>query len=96
MQEIFISGCPENARLRKGLRREGAFCLAKPFSAETLIKTVEEALPSRDGLNPGPGPPPLVRRQDTHKISPFWIIFLIVVQNPIGTTDSFDQHQGRI
>jgi YesN/AraC family two-component response regulator len=41
---IFISGYPEVARLRKSLQGKGSFYLAKPFSAETLVKTVEEAL----------------------------------------------------
>ena len=41
---IFISGYAEDARLRKSLQGKRSSYLAKPFSAETLVITVEAAL----------------------------------------------------
>ena len=46
---IFISGYPENTRLHTGPGRKRAFYLAKPFSAEALVKTVAEALQAAAG-----------------------------------------------
>jgi CheY-like chemotaxis protein len=46
---IFISGYPENTRLHTGPGHKRAFYLAKPFSAEALVKTVAEALQAATG-----------------------------------------------
>jgi two-component system cell cycle sensor histidine kinase/response regulator CckA len=41
---IFISGYPENRVTRNGLQRPGWFYLPKPFSADSLLQKVREAL----------------------------------------------------
>lgn len=41
---IFVSGYPENAVTRDGLADDGMFYLAKPFSAESLLKKVRQVL----------------------------------------------------
>jgi two-component system cell cycle sensor histidine kinase/response regulator CckA len=44
VRTIFISGYPENAVTRKGFRRGLWFYLSKPFSGQTLINKMTEAL----------------------------------------------------
>jgi two-component system, cell cycle sensor histidine kinase and response regulator CckA len=52
---IFISGYFENLVTRKGLRGNGTFYLAKPFSAELLIQKVAQVL---SGTGTGEGEVP--------------------------------------
>lgn len=44
LRTIFISGYPENTISRNGLQPKGVFYLAKPFSVESLMRTVSEVL----------------------------------------------------
>jgi DNA-binding NtrC family response regulator len=44
LRTIFISGYPENSVTRKGLKQTGVFYLPKPFSAESLLRQVKQAL----------------------------------------------------
>jgi two-component system cell cycle sensor histidine kinase/response regulator CckA len=44
LRTIFISGYPENSVTRKGLKQTGVFYLPKPFSAESLLRQVGQAL----------------------------------------------------
>jgi FixJ family two-component response regulator len=44
LRTIFISGYPENPVTRNGLRRPGVFYLPKPFSAQSLLRQVKQAL----------------------------------------------------
>src|SRR4029077_3922209 len=44
LRTIFISGYPENSVTRKGLKETGVFYLPKPFSAESLLRQVKQAL----------------------------------------------------
>jgi two-component system, cell cycle sensor histidine kinase and response regulator CckA len=44
LRTIFISGYPENSVNRKGLKQTGVFYLPKPFSAESLLRQVKQAL----------------------------------------------------
>jgi DNA-binding NtrC family response regulator len=44
LRTIFISGYPENSVTRTGLKQTGVFYLPKPFSAESLLRQVKQAL----------------------------------------------------
>jgi CheY-like chemotaxis protein len=44
VRAIFVSGYPENLVTRKGLQRPGWFYLPKPFSAASLLRTVDQVL----------------------------------------------------
>lgn len=44
LKTIFISGYPENPVTRKGLSQPGVFYLPKPFSADSLLRQVKQAL----------------------------------------------------
>jgi two-component SAPR family response regulator len=41
---VFISGYPENVVTRKKPQSTGMFYLAKPFSGNSLVKVVREAM----------------------------------------------------
>jgi CheY-like chemotaxis protein len=71
---ISISGYPENARLRKG----------QAFLSGDAGQNSRGGVAIARWSQPRSGAPPLVRRQDSHKIPLLWIIILIVVQNPSG------------
>jgi two-component system, cell cycle sensor histidine kinase and response regulator CckA len=44
LRTIFISGYPENSVTRNGFRQPGVFFLPKPFSAQSLLRQVKQAL----------------------------------------------------
>lgn len=44
LRTLFVSGFPENAVTRQGLVEGEMFYLPKPFSAESLVRTVKQAL----------------------------------------------------
>ena len=48
LKTIFISGYPENEITKHGLEEPGLFYLPKPFSVESLVKKVRQALEEED------------------------------------------------
>ena len=44
IRAVFVSGYPENAVTRTGLRQPGWFYLPKPFSAASLLQKIKEVL----------------------------------------------------
>jgi two-component system, cell cycle sensor histidine kinase and response regulator CckA len=44
LRTIFISGYPENAVTKNGIQEEGTFYLPKPFSLQSLTRTVRRVL----------------------------------------------------
>jgi two-component system cell cycle sensor histidine kinase/response regulator CckA len=44
LRTIFISGYPENAVTKNGIREDGTFYLPKPFSLQSLTRTVRRVL----------------------------------------------------
>jgi two-component system cell cycle sensor histidine kinase/response regulator CckA len=44
LKTMFISGYPENEAAKHGMQEKGAVYLSKPFSVESLIRTVGQAL----------------------------------------------------
>jgi two-component system cell cycle sensor histidine kinase/response regulator CckA len=49
LKTMFISGYPENEATKHGMQEKGAVYLPKPFSVESLIRTVGQAL-AEDGI----------------------------------------------
>lgn len=44
LRTLFISGYPENAVTKNGIREDGMFYLPKPFSLQSLTRTVRKVL----------------------------------------------------
>ena len=49
LKAMFISGYPENEATKHGMQEKGAVYLPKPFSVDSLIRTVGQAL-AEDGI----------------------------------------------